>query len=174
MLNRKSSSWFYPKPTGDPGRDRNARTLQITCLLFALTIGIMAAVDAIAGEREPLPILDLLAVAALGVAEKHGLTRAIPRVRTPTSYESIFFVDLVLLVFATVGSRIVRDSQRNIFDLRATIDRLSAANRDFRETAGALRESQQQLVSIYDTVRDVIFHLAAQPIVRARRRIRRP
>jgi pimeloyl-ACP methyl ester carboxylesterase len=27
----------------------------------------------------------LLAVAALGVAEKHGLTRAIPRVRTPTS-----------------------------------------------------------------------------------------
>ena len=105
----------------------------------------------------------LLAVAALGVAEKHGLTRAIPRVRTPTSYESIFFVDLVLLVFATVGSRIVRDSQRNIFDLRATIDRLSAANRDFRETAEASRESEQQLVSIYDTVRDVIFHVAVEP-----------
>ena len=238
MLNRKSSSWFYPKPTGDPGRDRNARTLQITCLLFAFTIGIVAALDVILGDWEPLPILDLavvglivaaimnragttawaartavvailltaillvfeardgfrsnamlvfpglllisvmlldrasywttagivlLAVAALGVAEKYGLTRAIPRVRTPTSYESIFFVELVLLVFATVGSRIVRDLQRNIFDLRATIDRLSAANRDFRETAGALRESEQQLVSIYDTVRDVIFHVAVEP-----------
>jgi len=238
MLNRKSSSWFYPEPTGDPGRDRNARTLQITCLLFAFTIGIVAALDTIAGDREPLPILDLavvglvvaavmnragttawaaraavlailltaillvfeardgfrsnamlvfpglllisvmlldrasywttagivlLAVAALGVAEKHGLTRAIPRVSTPTSYESIFFVDMVLLVFATVGSRIVRDSQSNIFDLRATIDRLSEANLDFRETAEALRESEQQLVSIYNTVRDVIFHVAVEP-----------
>ena len=62
MLNRKSSSWFYPKPTGDPGRDRNARTLQITCLLFAFTIGIVAALDMIAGDWEPTPILDLAVV----------------------------------------------------------------------------------------------------------------
>jgi hypothetical protein len=62
MLNRKSSSWFYPKPTGDPGRDRNARTLQITCLLFAFTIGIVAALDTIPGDWEPLPILDLAVV----------------------------------------------------------------------------------------------------------------
>jgi PAS domain S-box-containing protein len=74
----------------------------------------------------------LLAVAALGIAERHGLTRAIPRVRSPTTYETIFFVDLSLLVFALIGSRIARDTQRNVFDLRTSIDRLSAANLESR------------------------------------------
>ena len=32
----------------------------------------------------------LLAVAAVGIAEKQGLTGAIPGIRTPTSYASIF------------------------------------------------------------------------------------
>ena len=35
MLDRKLQFWFYPEPTGDVGRDRNARTLQFTCLLYA-------------------------------------------------------------------------------------------------------------------------------------------
>src|SRR5215467_291253 len=168
------SSWFFPKPTGDIGRDRNARTLQFSCLLFAFALGAIAVLDVIEGELVPLPILlaavglfaaatmnragrtvwagrtavlvlmlcaillvfeahdgfrshamlvfpglllisvmlldrafylttagmVLMAVAALGIAEKHGLTRAIPRMRTPTSYESIFYVDLTLLIFA--------------------------------------------------------------------------
>ncbi len=105
----------------------------------------------------------LVAVAALGIAEKQGLTRAIPHVRSSTTYDSIFFVDLNLLVFAMIGSRIASDAQRNVFDLRATIDRVSKANLTLEETAEALRESEQQLVSIYDTVRDVIFHLAVEP-----------
>jgi PAS domain S-box-containing protein len=105
----------------------------------------------------------LVAVAALGIAEKQGLTRAIPHVRSSTTYESIFFVDLNLLVFAMIGSRIASDAQSNVFDLRATIDRVSNANLTLEETAEALRESEQQLVSIYNTVRDVIFHLAAEP-----------
>jgi hypothetical protein len=35
MLDRKSHYSFYPKPSGDVGRDRNARTLQFASLLFA-------------------------------------------------------------------------------------------------------------------------------------------
>ena len=53
----------------------------------------------------------LVAVAAVGIAEKRGLTHAKPGVRSPTSYESIFYVDLVLLVFGAIGGRIARDTQ---------------------------------------------------------------
>lgn len=233
-----TSSWSYPKPTGDPGRDRNAQTLQFTSLLFAVAFGIIAALDLIDQEWELLPILGLamagfvaaavlngagrsewaartvlvaflltaislvfeasdgfrslamllfpalllisvmlldrvsyftaagvilVAVAALGVAEKHGLTRAIPGVRSPTSYESIFYVDLFILVFAIVGSRIARDAQTNVLELRGTIDRFSETNVELRETAEALHKSERQLASIYNTVRDVIFQLAVEP-----------
>ena len=239
MLGRKSRSWFYPKPTGGPGRDRNARTVQFACFLLAFAVSAVAMLNVISGEpsaETPLLVfavaalvaamvtnrarswegaartaflavlltamllvfeardgfrslamlvfpgmllisvmlLDrasymitagmvLVAVAALGIAEKQGLTRAIPHVRSSTTYESIFFVDLNLLVFAMIGSRIASDAQSNVFDLRATIDRVSKANLTLEETAEALRESEQQLVSIYNTVRDVIFHLAVEP-----------
>jgi len=218
MSDRKSKSWIYPKPTGDVGRDRNARTLQFSCLLFALVIGAVAVVDKVAGERVPLPILAmavglaaaaalnragrslwaarisilamllgatllvfeardgfrslamlvfpgmllisvmlldrasyvttagivLSAVAALGIAEIHGLTRAIVGNRTPTSYDSIFYADLTLAIFAMIGSRIVGDGQRNIFDLRTSIKRLSDSNLELTETAKALKASESQ------------------------------
>ena len=239
MLGWKSRSWFYPKPTGDPGRDRNARTVQFACFLLAFAVSAVAILNVISGKPSAeTPILGfavavlvaamvtnrsgnwkwaartaffvvmltamllvfeardgfrslamlvfpgmllisvmlldrasymttacmvLVAVAALGIAEKQGLTRAIPHIRSSTTYESIFFVDLNLLVFAMIGSRIASDAQRNVFDLRATIDRVSRANLTLEETAEALREREQQLVSIYNTVRDVIFHLAVEP-----------
>ena len=237
MLDSKSQSWFYLNPTGDVGRDRNARTLQFSCLLFATALGAVAALDMVTGERVPWPILlsvvgliaavavnragrsawagrtailalmlgaillvfeahdgfrshamlvfpglllisimlldrtsymttagiILLAVAALGVAEKRGLTQAIPGIRTPTSYDSIFYVELTLGVFAMIGTRIARDVQRNIFDLRISIDRLSATNLELANTAEALHKSQKEHVSIYDAVRDVIFQLAVEP-----------
>jgi PAS domain-containing protein len=244
MLDWKSSSWLYPKPTGDLGRDRNARTVQFACFLLAFAVGVIAVLNVISGEpgdetsvlvfavaslvfaafmnragswewagrtaflavllTAVLLVLEardgfrslamlifpglllisvmllnrasyvttagivLVAVAVLGIAEKQGLTRAIPRVRTPTSYGSIFFVDLNLLVFASIGSRIARDNQRNILDLRASINGLSSANLKLTERAEAVRESEQQLVSIYDTVQDVIFHLAVEPKSRFR------
>jgi PAS domain S-box-containing protein len=84
-------------------------------------------------------------------------------VRSSTTYESILFVDLNLLIFAMIGSRLASDAQNNVFDLRATIDRVSKTNLTLEETADALRESEQQLVSVYNTVRDVIFHLAVEP-----------
>src|SRR5215831_15331391 len=105
----------------------------------------------------------LIAVATLGLAETQGLTRAIPGVRSATTYESIFFVDLTLLVFAMIGSRIARDGQKNVYDLHGTVERLSEANLKLAETARALRESEQQLASIYNAVQDVIFDLAVEP-----------
>jgi len=235
MLGWKSRSWFYPKPTGDPGRDRNARTLQFSCFLLAFAVGAVLIVSAIDREWQQTPLLVsattglvaavvmnragrsdwagrtaflvvllsaillvfrahdgfrshsmlvfpglllisvmmldrasyvttagivVVAVAALGIAAKHGLTRATPPVRT--TYDSIFYVDLNMLVIAIIGSRIARDTQSNVLDLRATIDQVSKANLTLEETAEALRESEQQLVSIYNTVRDVIFHLVVE------------
>jgi PAS domain S-box-containing protein len=238
MLGWKSRSWFYPKPTGDPGRDRNARTVQFACFLLAFAVSTLAILNVISGEPSAeTPILGfaaaglvaamvtnragnwewaartaflavllaamllvfeardgfrslsmllfpgmllfsvmlldrasymitagivLLAATGLGIAERRGLTRAIPHVRSSTTYESIFFVDLNLLVFAMIGSRIVSDAKSNVFDLCATIDRVSKANLTLEETAEALRKSEQQLVSIYNTVWDVIFHLAVE------------
>jgi hypothetical protein len=214
------SPWYYPEPTGDRGRDRNARTLQFSCLLFASALAAIAVLDMVAGERVPLPIvlaaaglfgaaamnragrsvwagrtavlvlmlgaillvfeardgfrshamlvfpglllismmlLDrasylttasmvLLAVAALGIAEKHGLTHATPRIRTPTSYDSIFYVELTLAVFAMIGSRIADDGQSNVFDLRATINQLLKANLELSESADALHTSELQRI----------------------------
>jgi signal transduction histidine kinase len=217
MLDRKLQSWFYPEPTGDVGRDRNARTLQFTCFLSAFAIALVAVLNAIARERVELPILVMavvaliaaaamnragmpalaawiailavlltaillvleardgfrshamlifpalllvsmtlldcksyattagivvLVVAALGIAERHGLTGAIPRIRTPTSYDSIFNVDVTLAVFAMIGSRIASDAQRNVFDLRASVERLSVANLELTQAAEALRRSE--------------------------------
>ena len=215
MSGWKPRSWFYPKPTGDPGRDRNARTVQVACLLLAIGVTTTTVLNFFNGERSAeapilvftvaglvaamvmnragnwqwaartaflavlstavllvfeahdgfrslamllfpgmllisVMLLDrvsylitagivLVAVAALGIAERQGLTRAIPHRRSSTTYESIFFVDLNLLVFAMIGIRISSDAQSNVFDLRATIDRVSKANLTLEETAEALR-----------------------------------
>jgi PAS domain S-box-containing protein len=232
-----STSWFYPKQTGNPGRDRNARTLQFTCLLFAIAIGIAVALDVISREPIPVPIVSaalfglcaaavlnhagrstsagrivilalllcavlrvvhasdgfrshamlmfpgvlllsimlldrssyvtsasivMLSVAALGIAEKRGLFGAIPPVRTPTNHESIFLIELTLLAFAIVGSRIARDVRSNVSDLYVSISQLSALNFELRKTAETLRQNEQQLASIYNTVGDVIFQLAVE------------
>jgi len=74
MLDLKLSSWFYPKPTGDPGRDRNARTLQFACFLFAFAVGTVAILNVIAHEPSETPVL-VFAVAGLifaGVMNRSG------------------------------------------------------------------------------------------------------
>jgi PAS domain S-box-containing protein len=70
---------------------------------------------------------------------------------------------MILLVYAAIGSRIARDAQNNVSDLHLSIRQLSTANIDLKATAEALRESEQRLFSIYNTVRDVVFHLAVEP-----------
>ena len=228
MSDRNSSSWLFPKPIGDPGRDRNARTLQFACFLLAFAIGVVAVLNSDTRER-PLMVfavaglvaaavmnragrpawaariaflavlltavllvveardgfrsnamlvfpglllvgvmlLDrasylitagivLAAVAALGVAEKHGLTRAIPGVRTLTNTDSILFVDLYLLVVALIGSRIARDTQRNAADLHTSIDCVSATNRELTEFAEALRVSETKYRRLHESITDAV------------------
>ncbi len=220
MLDRKSSSWFYPESTGDPGRDRNARTLQFSCFLLAFAIGVVAMLDAIGNGPQETPrlffaaavlvaasvmnrvgwsdwaartaflavlstaillvfdardgfrshamlifpglllisvmLLDrayyvmtagivLVAVAALGIAVRQGLTRATAPANS--SYASIFYVDLNLLAMAIIGGRIARDTQRNAFDLRAGIDRLSAVNLELVQIREHLQDSEERLKS---------------------------
>jgi len=63
MFDRTSSSWFYPRPTGDPGRDRNARTVQFACFLLASAVSTVAILNVIYREPEEMPLL--FAVAGL-------------------------------------------------------------------------------------------------------------
>ena len=218
MSDYKPQSWLFPKQTGDVGRDRNAWTIQSTCLLFAFVLGAVSVVDTITGDQVPPPILAmavglaaaaiinrtgraawaariiilvmlsgaillvleahdgfrshamlvfpglllisvmlldrgsylataaivLLAVVALGIAEIHGLTGATPEIRTPTSYESIFYVDLTIGVFAVIGSRIAGDGQRNILDLHDSIERLSVRNLELIKSSKALGKSEER------------------------------
>jgi two-component system, cell cycle sensor histidine kinase and response regulator CckA len=231
MSDRKSPSWFYPKPTGDRGRDRNARTLQFACFLLALAISVVAVLNletpeiplsvfAVAGlvaaaamNRAGRPawaartvflavlltavllvleardgfrshamlvfpglllltvmLLDrvsylttagivLVAVAALGIADKYGFTRAVPGVRSPTTYGSVLFVDLYLLVIALIGSRISRDTQSNVADLRTSVDRFAAANRELTESAEALRLSETKYRRLHESITDAVLTL---------------
>jgi two-component system cell cycle sensor histidine kinase/response regulator CckA len=224
MLDRKSSSWFYPKSTGDPGRDRNVRTLQFSCFLLALAVGAVLIVSAIGREWQETPLLVfaiagfvaaavmnragrsdwagrtaflvvllsamllvfhahdgfrshsmlffpglllisvmmldrasyvrtagivVVAVAALGIAVKHGLTRATPPVRT--TYDSIFYVDLNLLVIAIIGSRIARDAQTNVSDLRASNSRLSADITERKRAEDILKASEEKYRALVET-----------------------
>jgi hypothetical protein len=63
----ENASWFYPKSTSDPGSDRNARTLQFSCFLFAFSIGVVAMLDAIGQGPHQAPLL-VLATAGLVAA----------------------------------------------------------------------------------------------------------
>jgi PAS domain S-box-containing protein len=228
-----SQSWFYPTPTGDVSRDRNARTLQFSCLLFASALGVIALLDAISVEQIPIPIPLCLAglaaattlnragklwwaghtffltltlcgsllvieahdgfrshamlvfpglllisvmlfdrrsylitavvvvftVAALGIAEKQGLTQAIPGIRSPTTLDSILNVSLILAVVAIIGSRIVKDVQADVFDLRASIAQLSAAHVDLTKIAEALRESEERFRLATKATMDAIWDI---------------
>ena len=87
----------------------------------------------------------LITVAALGIAEIHGLTRAIPGIRSPTNYETVFHIDSILLIFAIIGYRLVRDAETNVSDLRTLVSRLSATNLELTEAAAALRQSEAAL-----------------------------
>ena len=57
MLDQQSSSWFYPKSTGDPGRDRNARSLQFSRLLLAFSIAMVATLNIIIEGPKETPLL---------------------------------------------------------------------------------------------------------------------
>ncbi len=231
MSDRKSPSWFYPSPTGDRGRDRNARTLQFACFLLAFAVSLVAVLNsethetpllvfAVAGllvaaimNRAGRPawaartaflsvlltavllvfeardgfrshamlvfpglllltvmLLDrasylttagivLLAVAALGIADQTGFTRAIPGVRTPTDAESVSFVEMYLLVIALIGSRIARDTQDNVAELRTSLEQFADANRELTASAEALRVSETKYRRLHESITDAVLTL---------------
>ena len=66
MLGWKSRPWFYPKPTDDPGSDRNARTVQFACFLLAFAISTLAILNVISGEPSAETPILVFAVAELG------------------------------------------------------------------------------------------------------------
>src|SRR5579883_3207101 len=100
MSERKSTSWFYPKPTGDPGRDRNARSVQFACLLFAAAIGLVAALD---GGRQEVP---LLLFAILGLAAAALMNRAGWAVwAARTTFLAVLYAAAVLVLIAHDGFR---------------------------------------------------------------------
>jgi hypothetical protein len=70
MFGWKPRSWFYPKPTGDPGRDRNARTVQFACLLLAFAVSAVAILNVISGE--PSAETPILVFCRGGLGRGHG------------------------------------------------------------------------------------------------------
>jgi PAS domain S-box-containing protein len=71
----------------------------------------------------------------------NGLLLADPRLHRPGGIGSIIGVDLNLLVMAVIGGLIARDTQRNVSDLRTSIDELSAANLELKRAQEAARQS---------------------------------
>jgi PAS domain S-box-containing protein len=213
------SFWLFPTPTGDVGQDRNARTLQVACYVFAVGFALVAFLNSISGEQVNLPLhlsavlglvasailnktgnwkwavrlavffallnvitlvleardgfrshamvafpgllllsvllfdrasyfvvsaLILLSVAALGIAEIHGLAPFVPLARTSANYSSVAFLDLFLLAMAFVGGRIARDFQNNVSDLRTGIRDLSATILELQRSQDALRQSESR------------------------------
>src|SRR5262245_24887397 len=73
MREQNSPSWLYPKPTGDPGRDRNARTVQFACLLLTSAVSIVALSSVIVRDPGSTP---LLTFAAAGLVAGLVMNRA--------------------------------------------------------------------------------------------------
>ena len=70
FLDRLSFSWLYPTPTGDPGRDRNARTLQFAILILGSSILLTLIVNLLTGDHREayllgVPVAGLIAAAAV-------------------------------------------------------------------------------------------------------------
>ena len=88
--------WLYPKPTGDPGRDRNARTLQFTCVLFAFSSAMLSVLNSIGQDWPELPILGMseAGLVAATVMNRAGMWKGAERATILT-----IFLTAVLLIF---------------------------------------------------------------------------
>jgi len=64
-----SAVWWYPRPTGDPGGDRHARSIHIGCialtLAFALVVARSACLDGVLLVPEAIGALAAFAALVL-------------------------------------------------------------------------------------------------------------
>jgi PAS domain S-box-containing protein len=97
-----------------------------------------------------LALATLLTVTGLGVAEIHGLIPTVTLMRTPTTYVTIFFVDLTLVVIAIFGALLNREARLNLAGIRANVDQLATANRE-------LGRSEAKYRSFIELAVDAIF-----------------
>jgi hypothetical protein len=104
MSDRTSLSWFYPKPTGDPGCDRNAWTLQFACFLLASAVGAGAVLNTIEREPREAPLLVFAAAGLVAAAVVNREGRSAWAART---------VILALLLTATLLVFEARDGFRS-------------------------------------------------------------
>jgi len=102
MLDRKSS-WFYPKSTGDPGRDRNARTLQFSCYLLAFAIGGVAILNVIfqGTQENPLLVFAVAGLLAAAVINRAGRSDWAAR----TAFLALLLTAVLLVFEARDGFR---------------------------------------------------------------------
>jgi signal transduction histidine kinase/CheY-like chemotaxis protein len=117
----------------------------ISMLLFPAVL-VICVMTADGASYKTTAAIVLATVAGLGIAEMHGLTRAIPHVRSTTVYGSIVNIDLVLLVLALLVSRVARDRHSDVTEMRTIVDELTAANRALKESAERLRANEARLL----------------------------
>src|SRR3954469_24418145 len=67
MFDRRRLSWSYPELTGNPGQDRNTRTVQFTCVVLVCAMGVVAITNGLTSHRRETSLL-VLAVAGLVAA----------------------------------------------------------------------------------------------------------
>src|SRR5262249_52423598 len=84
------------RSSGDLGRDRNARTLQFTCLLFATVMETIAVLDLIEHELALVPLLELSVVGFIAAAVLNRAGRSASAARTVLM---VFLITASFLVF---------------------------------------------------------------------------
>src|SRR3974390_1501227 len=103
MSDHKSPAWLYPRPTGDPGRDRNARTLQFACFLLALGTGTVTLLNTIARQTHETPLLVLALVGLIAAAVMNGAGR--PEWAARTAFLAVLLTAVLLVLDARDGFR---------------------------------------------------------------------
>jgi hypothetical protein len=66
MSGWKSAVSFYPKRTGNPGRDRHARTVQFACLVLASAVCTLGILNVVSADRGEASLLIFAVVALMG------------------------------------------------------------------------------------------------------------
>ena len=112
------------------------RSIAMLCFpaLLVVSVKLLRAADYLV-----LACATVLTVTCLGVAEIHGLIPMVPIMRSPTDPNTIFLVDVILVVTAFLGGLLARDARLSLAGIRATVDQLASANRELARSEAKYR-----------------------------------